>query len=351
MPENALHLNYEFNTEGNRYSFYYWLYNCVVLHTYVHAKVKGCNINNYFHSIINDLSLAFDSRGFGEFYSNNYEIDSNILKFNKHDGNCNNGLTIMENIINNGSCVMVQACGFFINFSKAYKPSVTIEEIKNHVPGHVFSILNCDKDYYYYYDEDEHLNKKSFVPYKENKEIGVIRKDLLNDALRHSLFFYTVDFNINNQTELDRNALSVIRRYVSNYYNGLISSKNEHIDLGRNAILKLIQFHEYDTDCQNSAINAWQLRNMSSKRELISNWIIGLDIDKYGLSKKLTNDILEICNNCSKVWSTLKNAVLKNTIIGEKPIGDIQKQYLLKLLQNEDILCEMLGEFQNQFVL
>lgn len=196
MPENAIRSNYlKGDTVVERVN------NCVERAIYLVAKQHYTGDPLHLTKLfVGDLTYKLTTDDHGEqirIYSDEL-LFSDVIALHPvciHIGEAEKAISEIDYYLSNGQYVLLRTITSRVPFFKRYNKHYEVKDTDYYRPGHVILLIWQDKEHIYYVDSPSDLHADNFIPFPENHEVGMIKKEDLMDALQLLANISTIDVN------------------------------------------------------------------------------------------------------------------------------------------------------------
>jgi len=273
---NGLILSLDSGIEDENFDL---LINCFPLITYVLINLRYKEHKSKFMlSMINNLLYSVELDEHNNFIDvrQSYDHWNDFVSFSESD---DNSIDAVIDMIDQDGYAIVQTIVPLLPFIREYDPEYNISEFKR---GHAFLILGYDSEHYYYFEHKASLHRDNFVPYQENKEVGMVKRSILDEVFKKMLVISKIEFK--NGDMLDENCVkSYIKEMLRNYHLKYFQNSNtENVFSGNEGITQLINCFREPIDVTERSkafphtyvggILAWRLCSIRNAWKLIHKW-------------------------------------------------------------------------------
>jgi len=298
---------------------------------YFVLKKKVKDFQNYYNILFNGFVFYIIQNEDGTIYNidcTTYPIREDIFSIKTYSNKGMQAMVEVESFLNKGEIVIIDTLKFRVPFNKDFISKEYICELEPSVMGHTFVAIAHDKDNLYYVEMPSEINEKNYIPYSENKSVGIINKKELLPAFEVYANFGVVDINYSNlekKSQFKENIEKILFEY---YTQGITYEDGRRVFYGINAIDLLIDLSKQeilDLNGRNSFYREDNLRKL-----------IGWKFWITAVRRKFLQIILE-------TYSEQCNIEIKEELI--ILLGDLQ----LEWYRVSDFMTERFNE--NRFVI
>ncbi len=297
----------------------------------------------------------------GSFRINNKSINlipiwHKYIKINKYvKKQDKNSISFLESLLDSGNMVILQTVFERISFYQKYNPEFDCKDYFQGEANHANIVLYHDEDKFYFVDKIPYCVNKNFVPYEDNKYIGVASKIDFEDACNYFMRCYTIDMDLQQLKDKDliNSDINTFILEMTNTFAGTENSKEGYtLYHGITAWEKLIEFCEKEADLKNYFhTQGWTMYD----RICFDIWMLHssrLILLEYLLQRKNSS-------SCNENFSRLIDALVKSInqikllekamakrVISRKSLLDAKIADRVKdILQIENLLNDLLKDF------
>ena len=343
MNSKALSYEYYYNKDGSKDKFAHLLASCIDAPTYLIAKNMYKNLDDFYSIYLNDITICISLKSNGMIHNvwGNNVKSIRIFDFAKYEKKGKDAASFIEQLLDNQELVMVSTVYQMLPFSDHYDPHFDINRFK---PSHVFLIVSYDYDSYYYVDSETVINKKNFVSYDGNKDIGIIKKDILLSALNVYCEIYTIKLNNNNLQDIKTSVDKIIFQCYKNYHKCYEEIDGKIVLYGYEAINKLIDISNkkqclvdetYLNGLNLYQLLNWKLWDMHNRRKILFECVRTKLINE---DNKYDEQLISIISDCGDAWQLVRNVITKRYINNLYEINGFLSKYFIWIRSLEDKL-------------
>lgn len=299
----------------------------------------------------------------GSFRINNESINlipiwHKYIKINKYvKKQDKNSISFLERLLDNGNMVILQTVFERISFYQKYDPEFDFKDYFQGEANHANIVLFHEEDKFYFVDKLPYCVNKNFVPYKDNKSIGVASKSDFEEACNFFMRCYTIDMDVQQlkNKDLIKSDINSFILEMTNSYTGTVKSKEGYtLYHGIIAWEKLIEFCEKRTDLKNYfhtqgwtmydriCFDIWMLH---SSRLILLEYLL-----QHKNSSRCNENFSLLINTLVKSINQIKlleKAMAKRVISRISLLDDKICVRVKDILQIENLLNELLKNFVN----
>lgn len=214
-------------------------------------------------------------------------------------------------------------------------------ELESHITelSHCLAIVGSEGDDFYFFDDPTTINRKNFIPYKANPEIGILSKKLLLKSIEQGciLTTLTISENLEGLEEHIKNLFTLMKQNftressvkegITRYYGK--SALRELIDIAKSQSINLLEVMDNKVTNYRDYLG-WRFSGIECKRSLLFEYLKRENSSKQEISKSLS-----LSRECGDRW-TLLNLLLQKRIKKNKFFFDWSiVSHLEKLLTAE----------------
>jgi hypothetical protein len=259
----------------------------------------------------------------------------------------------VEALLDQGKAVIVQTymqrVPYFINFvGFDYKFDEAYYR-QNYQLNHTFVVLGYDQDHLYYLDTPYVHHKERYIPYQNNKTIGVLQKRELIPAF-NAFFNYTF-LTFDEAQPLDRIDIvkTVAAKSFQNYHLQSGDSDGKLYFYGKAALNRLNHHFQKGTMSFDQPINQYHIKLdqlLIWKFQFVMNrrYILARTLEKYTgrLNSSDIGGLIELLNNSIKSWRILISKMKKMQARKETKFGTEIQELFGKISVLEDKIIDRL---------
>ena len=351
LREN-INMEYHFlkNGEANEYSLYI---ECDTLMLYFISKKKLKSIKGMRELFLADITLEVIQNKDGSIYNVDhlsYPFREDIFKVQYYKDKGSQSIKEIEELLDKGELVIVNTFMQKVPFSIHYRES---DYSPPENDKHNFLIIAYDEQRFYYVEIPHVINAKNYIPYGENKSVGIIDKEVLRPAFDDLLNFATVSFDeqkINNGSQFKE----LIQIMLKNYEKGVYYEDGRKVSQGFAAIQCLIDI------CNTNSLD------LNDSRNFVQMWLVGLfnwktwsiasqrKLLKYALEEydeecnyDVKLNLIDRLEELFKLWVDLGYFIRVRHGKGETIFGTIYIEYFQELKDKEEEFVNKLKELWN----
>ena len=301
------------------------LSDCVEQCSYLILKNKYGIEDNSFKILLNELTFyVFDSKSNIDIMvsGNHYDLfNIKISPYQKMDAYYE---VIRE--LKEDNMVILFTIKEMLPFSVFYSENFIVPD--NYQPFHVILIIGQDDENFFFIENPDILEKSRTQFYENNKQVGMIRKDLLKKLSEYYCGYATISINetnIINIKEFDY-VDDALNRSISNFYKENVIEDGTTYYYGINALKKLINVCNEGNislksmsptnDRNMLAYFDWKIWCIKNRRKYMYNYLLTQDC-----SEKLKEELY----NSTKYWETLYRIMVKKC---EKNLYMLDNSYI-----------------------
>ena len=362
MSIKSLKLTYYVKENGESDEIVNLLGSCFDENLFLVMKNKLGNIKDPFPFFLNDITLGLrltseEKITRGGIFTGWININSDLFSVNtqviRHD--YKKAFSVLEGLLDSGEVVMVTTVCEELPFKKRYGDSYNPNYDEH---NHIFIIIWHDKEYFYYVEKPYDLHPLNFVPYKENRGVGIARKEDFIKAFGILLVCRTIDFYENDLQKVNSRIIPTIQEMIKKYNNEQVNFGEDGFKYyyGRNAIKKIIDICNKEYFYINEGLwespeyigtltfekqFEWNVDLIVNRRTILSKVIANLQQDANGLTVNLLNTI----NSGIQSWVKTRNIITKRFFSGRYLLDASIGKYFENVLNIEDELFECLKNY------
>ena len=333
------------NGEADDYSLYL---DCDILMIYFISKRKLKSTKGMKELLMSDITIEVIQNQDGSIYNIShltFPFRDDIFKVQYYKGNGYQSIKEIEELLDKGELVIVNTFMQKVPFSHQYRESdYTVPD------QHSFLIIAYDQQSFYYVEMPQIINAKNYIPYGENKSVGIIDKEVLRPAFDDLLNFATVSFDeqkINNGSQFKE----LIQIMLKNYKKGVLYENGRKVSQGFAAIQCLIDIcNRNSLDLYDSStftqmwlvgLFNWKTWSIASQRKLLKYALEEYDEEcNYDVKLNLIDRLEELF----KLWVDIGLFIRVRAGKGETTFGTIYIEHFQKLKDKEEELINKLKE-------
>ena len=233
-------------------------------------------------------------------------------------------------------------------FEVLYDPEYKSDEQKSE---HFLGIISEDKENFYFIDNPALINRKNFISYEENNEIGIIRKKDFEFYSKGYCMVLTPIFKQDAiKKEID-NCEEVFKYSYEKYKKNTISENNFTTFYGITALKKLAELFETGDMrfCEEAPSHdrdlityfRWRIWHIKGRRNLQIRYLKEVYGEKSIEVCKLTEALVESC----KYWGMLNDNLYKDFLKGKSNADSKYVPIVEKIIEAENEMHEAYHDF------
>jgi len=356
MPKGSLELDYFFNSDGTQNELVKHLGNCMTKNMYFILKDQVDSVETLYKIYIDDFTFHISRDLIGKITSidnndiinlQNYVNISNLYSI-KNDAA--KAFEVLESLLDKDEIVFVNTFMRKVPYYRTYIEDI-VEQNNTMVDRHYFLALWHENDVLYYLDNIINHNKKHFVPYNKNMDIGVAKKAEFINAFNDQFSCFTIKPNIDELKEINKRMSLILKRNIENYNKEVVeNTKGDRVFCGRNAIKELINICKEERFYLNEYVSTY-VTDLSSRISVVfSRSCDRKRVLIYFLTKLSSTafpDILKMIDAVKVSIDKMENArniMLKGNIMQDYLIGTKYIEYFEEIILAEDGLYKLLEE-------
>ena len=223
------------------------------------------------------------------------------------------------------------------------------------IRGHLIMIVGEDDQKYYFVDQLEEINRKSYEHVSGRLDIGVCSKKDMEKALYLFTGILQIDFNESNIFELSTSDLDdILHHSLDHFFNGTTTRKLENEktvfrsgydalqyleEAPRNGKIFLTRkvFHPILSDYCDVTINREMMNGATGVKNRRIVWLRFLESEDE-VDSQVIDDFKEAIHK----WELLKNMLIKKDIQKKETIEEADNRYFYEVVESEKKLFNML---------
>ena len=298
------------------------LSDCIEQCSYLIMKNKYKINDNSFKLLLNELTFfVFDSKSVIDIVVSGNHYDLFNLKFSPYKEMDAYYEIIRE--LKEDNMVILFTVKEMLPFSIFYKDDFKVPN--NYQPFHVILIIGQDDENFFFIENPDIIVRSRTQFYENNKQVGIIRKDLLKGLSKYYCRFATICINETKIKEFNY-VDDAINRSISNFFKENVIEDGITYYYGINAFKKLINVCNEGNislrsisptnDRDMLAYFDWKIWCIKNRRKYMYNYLL-----TQNCSEKLKEEL----QNSIKHWETLYRIMVKKY---EKNSFIIDKSYI-----------------------
>ncbi len=231
----------------------------------------------------------------------------------------------ISGLLQSGKIAIISPIVEKLPFEELYDPDYKENKQKSE---HFFSIISEDENNFYFIDNPAVINKKNFVPYEKNEEIGIINKEFFEEVSKGFCIVGTPLFNLKAINKAIKKSKDVFKLSYKNY-NKKSSSDGKITTLyGREALKKLadifasgrMQFSQIAPSGDRDLITyfRWRIWHIKGRRNLQVQYLK----DVYSTDSEAVCDLKNALEESIKSWGLLNDNMYKDFLKGKPDVND-----------------------------
>ena len=308
-------LKYSFRYTNNKPDpNFRFLRDCLSRHAYVLYKNQYEDCLNYWISCMNDMTFSIATTEKDEIMDLGFPDNirwNTYVKYNPVDTTHDSPINTLLKLLDDGHTPTATTIYHLLKFSVYYNPSI---DVATYQPAHNIIILHYDEENYYFFDS----LSIDFEPYKENKEIGVIKRKEADPVFEKQLKLDLITFDDMQEDYLRKNIQCLLDMYITRFADKSKQFvKSYLVQHGEAAFEKLINICEnkkpsFQTPAKLftgeplSKILAWKATMIIGRKSIVSWWLEQC----VGDAGKDTNNVLK---KTIDIWEIIKSKVVRDS--------------------------------------
>ena len=332
-------MQYNFKITDSGIDLYYdYITDCLPKIAYVLYKNRFSDSINYLISNMNDMTFNLATTDSDELVDFGFTKSlrwNNYVKYNHINTTSGSAIKTLLALLDEGHTPIVFTVYPLLKFSPFYAPDTNVDTYQ---PAHAFLLLHYDQENYYFFDSIA----VNFTPYKENKEIGVIKRNEADPIFEKLLKLDLITYDASEEQDLRVNIQSILDIYITRF----TDKSQKHIDsyvirYGAAAYEKMIDICEHEKPLLSKPARliegaslgkliAWKAMSIVGTKAVAALWL-----DRYGGNAgKETNHVLK---KTIDLWNIVKNKISKDTQNTKTRLDEryLEHFYNIYLYENE----------------
>jgi hypothetical protein len=260
-------------------------------------------------------------------------------------------MSLLTDLLDRGEIVHITTLFSKLIYNKAYNPENVLD--LSHPPTHLILILSHDDKYIYFLDHHKwSVNARFFVGHLDNKYIGVISKNELQQAFDCYFRCYTFEFDEKAilMSEMKGPGES-ISQIVHTYFKKTQNTENEKIYIGRSALVRLIDICEggnllLSQECWKEGdifglLNFSLSGDISNSRHRLKGYV-SKHANNIGNSE--SKKLASLLSDSINAWEILNNVISRNYYRRSYSFDSRYIEHFQKILLLEDKINDCMRE-------
>ncbi|QNU68230.1 amino acid adenylation domain-containing protein [Ruminiclostridium herbifermentans] len=320
LPEQMkknIELDYYFDTQGNRDPLTENM-DCANVMLYFILKKQLGNKGNYSEYFAQGFDMNITENQYGGIYDINfstYHLWKDAFEIKNYKEKGTEAMSQIEQLLDKGEQLIVD---IYCLRNPAFREFVSYNapEIKER-RGHLFMLVARDSDNLYSVEMPEMINPDRYIPYIENKSVGLIPKKDILPAFEFDVFYSTVTVN-KQKLQGESKLRELVDLIIKNYKRSVTNENGLTTYYGEAALDKLIEisckeFQRLDdkNNMQNRILQEildWKLITLAHRRRLFK-----ITLENY--SGECNNDIkwmvIKLLEESAQRWRDICHTLTK----------------------------------------
>lgn len=318
-----------------------------ILDCYNHAIANGIkskfgNEVNIYNILAQDITLYMetdDKMNIEDLYTNyfpNQYINSTVYE--------NSSLEMLERFLDEDKIVIINTLHHELEFFTYYK---TPYDTTNGMPVHPLSIIHHDNENIYYVENLDLINKDNYSYYKDNKSVGLVRKEYMKPIFDRYLVCITIDIDFNKLDLFTERFFAMLKNYVDlsekeetikgiNYFYGIsVLEKLRELCYANNDLYGAEDYYKFNKKLIDG------IKYIFRMRIFMKECLMKLAENKSFIIK---NEILDIFEPLIEIWVNFTNTLIKKNMKKQLLLEKSLVEYFDNLIKHEKKLIDFISK-------